>query len=287
MALIETPPPTRRTTPARSSSWDDRIARLPFYSRLETAYGASVLLWKVICAARHPRSWAQPCLEECALVARRTTMPLLMSMVVFTLGAIVAIVGGVIVAIGSVDRSGGANITGWPREPGFWVSSMILAGVAGSAMTADLGARKIRDELDALSVLAVDNIRTLMVPRVIALTVMAPVMGVLAVCIGMVVSYLSWPLVLPNLTRAAFVDAVQAFADPADLISFVLRCMVTGLFVGIICCYKGMSTRGGAEGVGRAVNEAVLVTFMGLWMLNGLWNLVFLSTFPSAGILRG
>src|SRR5205823_2708304 len=151
---------------------------------------------------------------------------------------------GVIVAIGTVDRSGGGNITGWPREPGFWVTSMILAGVAGSAMTADLGARKIREELDAMSVLGVDNIRTLIVPRIVALTVMAPVMGLLAVLTGMVVSYISWPLLLPSLTRAAFIGAVESFADPADMFSFVLRCMVTGLFVGVVCCYKGMSTRG-------------------------------------------
>jgi len=288
MALLEAPPRRGPAVAPRAKTLDERIASLPFYSRLETAYGLMTLLGKVAASAvRHPREWAGECLHECALITRRTSVPLLLSMTAFALGTIVAIIGGVVVAIGSVDRSGGANITGWPREPGFWVTSMILAGVAGSAMTADLGARKIRDELDALAVLGVDTIRTLMVPRVVALMIVSPLMGLLAVVTGMVVSYFSWPILLPNLTHAAFIDAVESFAAPADLISFTLRCSITGLFIGIVCCYKGMSTRGGAEGVGRAVNEAVLITFMGLWILNGLWNLVFLSNVPSLGILRG
>jgi phospholipid/cholesterol/gamma-HCH transport system permease protein len=112
-------------------------------------------------------------------------------------------------------------------------------------------------------------------------------MGLIAVLTGMAVSFVAWPALLPNLTHSAFVDAMHSFADPADLISFVGRCVLTGLFVGIVCCYKGISTRGGAEGVGRAVNEAVLITFMGLWALNGLWNLVFLSNVPSLQVLRG
>jgi phospholipid/cholesterol/gamma-HCH transport system permease protein len=286
MAIIDAPR-TRRDHDARPTL-DARIAALPFYGRLETAAGVTTLLWRVArTAVSHPGAWIGPCLQESSLIVRRTTVPLLLSMSAFALGTIIAIIGGVVEAIGSVDRAGGANITGWPREPGFWVTSMILAGVAGSAMTADLGARKIRDELDAMSVLGVDTIRTLIVPRVVALTLITPVMGLIAVLTGMAVSFVAWPALLPNLTHSAFVDAMHSFADPADLISFVGRCVLTGLFVGIVCCYKGISTRGGAEGVGRAVNEAVLITFMGLWALNGLWNLVFLSNVPSLQVLRG
>jgi phospholipid/cholesterol/gamma-HCH transport system permease protein len=279
-----------RSRPASSPrrTLDERIVAMPGYSRLETVAGMTALLWRVVkLAVRRPGAWVVPCIEECSLTTRRTLAPLLMSMSAFALGTIIAIIGGVVEAIGSVDRAGGANITGWPREPGFWVTSMILAGVAGSAMTADLGARKIRDELDAMAVLGVDTIRTLIVPRVIALTVMTPILGLIAVFTGMFVSYFAWPALLGNLTHAAFIDAMSSFADPMDLISFVGRCAVTGLFIGIVSCYKGMSTRGGAEGVGRAVNDAVLITFMGLWALNGLWNLVFLSNVPSLQVLRG
>jgi phospholipid/cholesterol/gamma-HCH transport system permease protein len=62
---------------------------------------------------------------------------------------------------------------------------------------------------------------------------------------------------------------------------------VTGVFVGVVCCYKGLSARGGAEGVGRAVNEAVLITFISLWAFGALWNSVFFALFPDVLTLRG
>ena len=276
------------TTDRVAARLEERIPDVPGYSRLETAGGMGLLLIQLIRALfTRPYNWIPDFMEECSTIARRTAVPLIMSMSAFAVGTIVAIIGGIVVDIGTVDRAGGANITGWPREPGFWVTSMMLAGVAGSALTADLGARRIRDEIDALSVLGVDIRRTLMLPRVAAFVVMTPILGLLAVFNGLLLSYLLWPVLLPGLTRAAFVDSMASFAQLPDIISFIGRCAVTGLFIGVVCCYKGVSTKGGAEGVGRAVNQAVLVTFVGLWMLNGLWNIVFLSSTPGAQVLRG
>jgi phospholipid/cholesterol/gamma-HCH transport system permease protein len=238
-------------------------------------------------AVRPPYSWAGDCVHECAVTLRRSIVPLLLSMTAFAIGIIVALIGGLLEAISSLDRAGGANITGWTREPGYWVTSMIFAGVVGSAITSDLGARKVREELDAMQVLAIDPITKLVVPRVVALTLMAPLLGLLAVLDGMAVSYLLYPALLPNITRAAFVDGAVTFMNFADLASLMAKLLVTGLFVGVVCCYKGLSAKGGAEGVGRAVNQAVLITFVGLWILNSLWNVVFLASVPGVQVLRG
>jgi phospholipid/cholesterol/gamma-HCH transport system permease protein len=164
---------------------------------------------------------------------------------------------------------------------------MIFAGVVGSSITADLGARKIREELDAMSVLGVDMVRTLVVPRIVALTLMAPVLGALALTLAVGGIFVLSPILLPNATHPAYVDSLRSIINAADIFSFALRCMITGLFVGVVCCAKGLGTSGGAEGVGRAVNQAVLITFMGIWVLNSLWNAVFLPTFPDVSILRG
>src|ERR1700758_2840916 len=213
---------------------EERLPDLPGYSRLETAGGMGLLLIQLIRALlTRPYNWIPDFVEECNTIARRTIVPLVMSMSAFAVGSIVAIIGGIVVTIGTVDRAGGANITGWPREPGFWVTSMIVAGVAGSALTADLGARRIRDEIDALSVLGVDVRRKLMLPRVVAFVVMTPILGVIAVLNGVLLSYLLWPVLLPDLTRSAFLDSLRAFANVADVASFVGRGAVTGLFIGI------------------------------------------------------
>jgi phospholipid/cholesterol/gamma-HCH transport system permease protein len=267
---------------------EERLVATPGYTRLESLAGMAELCGSTIRAAvRPPYPWVRDFVHECALTIRRSIVPLVLSMSAFSIGIVVALIAGLLEAIGTIDRAGGGNITGWTREPGYWVTSMIFAGVVGSAITADLGARKVREELDAMRVLAIDPIKKLVVPRVLALAVMAPVLGLLAVLDAMAVSYFAYPMLLPNSTQAAFRDSTVAFMNSADLISLMAKLVVTGLFVGIVCCYKGLSAKGGAEGVGRAVNQAVLITFFWLWVLNSLWNAVFLANVPAVGVLRG
>lgn len=265
-----------------------RLRTMPGYDRLEAAGGMGVLVVQMFrTAVRPPYSWKLAFLEECSVTIRRCAVPLALSMAAFSIGIIVALIAGLLGAIGSIDRAGGGNITGWSREPGFWVTSMIFAGVAGSAMTADLAARKVREELDAIAVLGVDAMRTLVVPRILALAVVAPMLGLFAVLVAMATSYLSYPFLLDNATTSAFIDSTKAFMNASDMLSLVARLLVTGLLVGTVCCYKGLNAKGGAEGVGRAVNESVLICFVSLWVLNCLWNAVFLANSPATQVLRG
>jgi phospholipid/cholesterol/gamma-HCH transport system permease protein len=267
---------------------DERIVAAPGYGRLDVLAGIAELFVKTIKAAvTPPYPWLGDCARECSVTIRRCIVPLLLSMSAFSIGIVVALIAGLLEAIGTIDRAGGGNITGWTREPGYWVTAMIFAGVVGSAMTADLGARKIREELDAMRVLAIDPVKSLVVPRVVALTLMAPVLGLIAVLDAMAVSYFTNPVLLPNVTHAAFIDSTLAFMNLPDLLSLMGKLVVTGLFVGIVCCYKGLSAKGGAEGVGRAVNQAVLITFVSLWVLNSLWNTIFLANSPAVQVLRG
>ena len=270
------------------STVEERITAAPGYGRLETLAGIAELFVQTVRAAvTPPYPWLGDCVRECSVTIRRCIVPLLLSMSAFSVGIVVALIAGLLGAIGTIDRVGGGNITGWTREPGYWVTAMIFAGVVGSAMTADLGARRIREELDAMRVLAIDPIKALVVPRVVALTLMAPLLGLIAVLDAMAVSYLTNPLLVPNLTHAAFIDSTLAFMNLPDLLSLIGKLLVTGAFVGVVCCYKGLSAKGGAEGVGRAVNDAVLITFVSLWLLNSLWNTIFLANSPAVQVLRG
>jgi phospholipid/cholesterol/gamma-HCH transport system permease protein len=269
-------------------SLEDRLPALPGYSRLESAGGMGELLVKVVKATfTPPFTWGGELLAECGQTIRRCFIPLVISISFFAFGIVVTLIAGLLGALGTIDRTGAGMITGWPREVAYWVTGMIFAGVVGSAITADLGARKIREELDAMAVLGVDSVRVLIVPRVLALVLMAPVLGAIALFNAVFLIYVTAPLALPNATTYSYVETLRTLINVPDLVSFLLRCGVTGLFVGIVSCAKGLGVSGGSEGVGRAVNQAVLISFMGIWILNSLWNAAFLPTFPDVSTLTG
>jgi phospholipid/cholesterol/gamma-HCH transport system permease protein len=163
---------------------------------------------------------------------------------------------------------------------------MIFAGVAGSAITADLGARRIRDELDALAVLGVDTIRSLVVPRVVGLGLIAPVLGLLSLAVTVGELYLLAPALL-DVSRGSYVESLSLAIYPVDLIAFFVKFFLVGVVVGVVSSYKGLTTGGGAEGVGRAVNATVVITFFTLWALSVVFNTGYLSLFPEVTTQRG
>jgi phospholipid/cholesterol/gamma-HCH transport system permease protein len=240
-------------------------------------------------AVTPPYWWVPECINETSIALRRCFIPALLAMTAFGVGLACDFFGGIVRILGTADRLGGGIGIGFLREPGVWVGIMILAGVAGSSMCADLGARKIRDELDALKVLGVDEMRGLIVPRVMAMTLVGPLLGTITVFVAWASTYLAVPLAFHSstVTPAAFVATFKAFVSPLDLINFVLKLTCAGFLVGVVSAYKGVNSSGGAEGVGRAVNEAVLISFFGVWMINILFNTVFLSVFPQVSILKG
>jgi phospholipid/cholesterol/gamma-HCH transport system permease protein len=266
---------------------DGRLEKLPVYSALETLHGCADLAVRIARAVVRPRLWARDCLQECSLGLRRCLPPLILSMSFFAVGLIIAIIGGIIATIGTSDRMGAAMAAGWPRETAYWVTGMVFAGVLGSSMTADLGASKIREELDALRVLGVDPIVKQVVPRAMALVILAPILGLIAMLDAIGLLYLVAPHTMHNLTPAVYLDVLKDSVNTADLLSFILRLIVTGAIVGIVAAYKGLNASGGTEGVGRAVNQSVVITFIGIWLLNCLWNAVFLASFPVVQSLRG
>ena len=136
---------------------------------------------------------------------------------------------------------------------------MVVAGVAGTAITADLGARKIREELDALQVLGVDPIKNLVVPRVLALMVATALLDIFALVFGIAGGIIT--MLLYNQPLGGFIATLFSNASITDLWGSVLMCSIFGATIAVVCAYKGMSASGGAAGVGRAVNQAVVISF--------------------------
>ena len=231
-----------------------------------------------------PCNWWREAIDQGWVMVRRCVIPAALSTFAFAYGA-PGIEGGAISSVlGAPDRIGAFFSVGAVREFVPWVTAMVVAGVAGTAITADLGARRTREELDALAVIGVDAVRSLIAPRVLALIVMMPAFNM----IGLVFSALAG--VLAELTYhgtvAGYSATFKVGFNSIDLLAMLLKTTVFGFIIGIVCAYKGYHASGGPEGVGRAVNQAVVIAFVSLWIFNFSFNATYQAAFPAATGLR-
>jgi phospholipid/cholesterol/gamma-HCH transport system permease protein len=238
-------------------------------------------------AVTPPFDWLGEATVIGADAMRRCVRPLAISHGSYVVGFGVILFGGVIATLGSPERLAGGLWFAWTREICTWITMMVFAGVVGSSMAADIAARKIRDELDALQVLGIDQMRSLVLPRVLACTVAAAVLAVLSTAFVTGINYLMAPEYL-HFSRAAFRDSLASFIYVQDIVlTMVVKNAILGFFVAVVACYKGLSSEPGTEGVGRAVNQCVVITFFGIWLFNSLFNLAYVSLLPNLVALKG
>jgi phospholipid/cholesterol/gamma-HCH transport system permease protein len=215
---------------------------------------------------------------------RLVWFPLLISTVAINYGAPGLQAGGFLSLFGALDRLGGFFVLAAIREIGPVITSVVVAGVAGTAITADLGARKVREELDALQVLGVDPVKNLVVPRFLALMVVTGLFDIYALLFGIfggILAALAFGQPLGPFWNTLFSDA-----STVDLWGSVLKTTIFGAIISIVCCYKGMSASGGAEGVGRAVNESVVTSFLGIFAFNYVFTQTLLATHPNILVIK-
>jgi phospholipid/cholesterol/gamma-HCH transport system permease protein len=134
-------------------------------------------------------------------------------------------------------------------------------------MRADLGARTIREELDAMKVLGINPIQRLVVPRVLAATVDALLLNSLVVVVGIAGSFV-FSVFVQHVTPGAFVAGMTLLTGLPQVIISQCKAALFGLAASLIACYKGISVGGGPAGVGNAVNETVVFSFMALYLIN-------------------
>jgi phospholipid/cholesterol/gamma-HCH transport system permease protein len=232
-----------------------------------------------------PFNWRGEFVDQAWLLTKRASLPTAISAFGFGYGA--PGVQGALVAelIGDPTRVAAIAGPATVREQAVWITGMIVAGVAGTAICADLGARKTRNELAALEVLGVDPVRQMVAPRVLALTLMMPALGMVVVLTVELFAILLADLQVTG-TTGGYLSAVTHSFTTIDLAAFVVKTTLSGFIVGLVCCYKGINAKGGPAGVGRAVNQAVVVSFVIIWLLNYAFNSTYLGAFPSAQAVR-
>src|ERR687894_2874682 len=260
-------------------------AFLPAKSLLEEVGDMMILTGKTIMSAiRPPYPYGGEFVSQFLFALKLCWFPLVVSTVAFGYGAPGLQAANFLNLFGSIDRLGGFFVLASIREFAPFVTAIVLAGVAGTAITADLGARKIREELDALQVLGVDPVKNLVVPRFLALMLITGRMDIYALIFG-IVGGIGAEL-LYNEPLGGFFATLFNNASVTDLWGSVLKTPLFGAIIAIVCSYKGMTASGGAEGVGRAVNEAVVQAFTLLFAFNYVFTQTLLATHPDISIIR-
>src|SRR5215213_4889198 len=260
-------------------------AFLPAKNLFEQVGDMMILTGKTIVSAiRPPYPYGGEFMSQFLFALRLCWFPLLISTIAFGYGAPGLQAANFLTLFGALDRLGGFFVLASIREFAPWVDSMIVAGVAGTAITADLGARKIREELDALQVLGVDPIKNLVVPRFLALMLITGLLDVYALIFGIFGGIIA--TLVNGAPLGPFWATFFSNATTTDLWGSVLKCTLFGAITAVICCYKGMTASGGAAGVGRAVNQAVVMTFMTIGAFNYVFTQTLLATHPEIQVLR-
>src|SRR5437867_6264433 len=219
---------------------------LPVKTLLEEVGDMMTLTGKTIMSARRPPyPYGGEFVSQFMFALKLCWFPLLVSTVAFGYGAPGLQAANFLVLFGALDRLGGFFVLASIREFAPFVDAIVLAGVAGTAITADLGARKIREELDALQVLGVDPVKNLVVPRFLSLMVVTGLFNIFAIIFGIfggVVATLSFHAPL-----GPFFSTLLTNASTTDLWGSVVKTTLFGAIIAIVCCYKGMTASCGAE----------------------------------------
>jgi phospholipid/cholesterol/gamma-HCH transport system permease protein len=181
-------------------------------------------------------------------------------LIVFTLNILLA-------EFGAADVSGAGAALGAVTQLGPLVTVLVVAGAGSTAICADLGARTIREEIDALEVLGIDPIHRLVLPRVVASTIVALLLNGAVIIIGLVGGFV-FGVYIQNVSAGAYMSTLTLVTGLPEVLIGVVKAASFGLIAGLVGCYRGLTVSGGAKGVGTAVNETLVLCVIALFAVN-------------------
>ncbi|WP_197375807.1 MlaE family ABC transporter permease [Mycolicibacterium baixiangningiae] len=181
-------------------------------------------------------------------------------LIIFTLNILLA-------EFGAADVSGAGAALGAVTQLGPLVTVLVVAGAGSTAICADLGARTIREEIDALEVLGIDPIHRLVVPRVVASTFVALLLNGAVITIGLVGGFI-FGVYIQNVSAGAYVSTLTLVTGLPEVLISVVKATTFGLIAGLVGCYRGLTVGGGAKGVGTGVNETLVLCVVALFAVN-------------------
>ncbi|MBO2460125.1 ABC transporter permease [Actinomadura sp. LCR2-06] len=230
---------------------------------------------------RPPFQWRE-FIEQAWFIVSVTVVPTMLVAIPF--GGVLSLqVGGLIRQLGAQSYTGATAVVAIVREASPLVTSLLVAGAAGSAMCADIGSRKIREEIDAMEVLGINPLQRLVVPRTLACAFVALFLNGLVSVVGLLGGYF-FNVVLQDGTPGAYLASFNAIAQLPDLVQAEIKAFVFGITAGLVAAYKGLNAKGGPKGVGDAVNQTVVITFMLLFVENFIISTLYTQFVPAKGM---
>ncbi|WP_110205450.1 MlaE family ABC transporter permease [Nocardioides daejeonensis] len=210
-------------------------------------------------------SWSEFLLQAW-FMSRVSVLPTILVAIPF--GIIVSIqIGGVAGQIGAQSFSGAVNGIGVLRQGAPLVTSIMIAGAVGAAITSDLGARTIREEVDALKVMGINPVQRLVAPRIVAALVVAFFLNVVVAATSIITGY-TLNVGGGAVSSGTYIGAFVSFAQPTDLFLASFKAVIFGFIATIVACHKGLTASGGPKGVADAVNESVVISVISLAVVN-------------------
>jgi len=220
--------------------------------------------------------------DQCWFLARVTTLPLILLSIPF--GMVIALeVGSLLQQIGAQSQLGAAMVLAVVREQAPVATALLIAGAGGSAMCADLGSRRIRDEISAMEVMGVNPLHRLVLPRLLAATLVAVLLDAVVSVAG-IAGGLWFGTQSIHITASSFFATFSELSQIADLVIALVKAGIFGFIAAMVACYKGLYCKSGPKGVGDAVNQAVVVTFILSFFVNFLLTVFYFNFIPQKGI---
>lgn len=219
--------------------------------------------------------------EQFWFIASVTILPTALVSIPF--GAVTSLqVGSLTQQFGAQSFTGAASVLVVIQQASPMIVALLVSGVAGSTICADIGARTIREELDAMEVLGVSPVQRLVVPRVLACVAVAFLLNGLVSVVGVAGGYY-FNVMMQGGTPGAYVASFSALAQLPDLYVGEAKALLFGFVAGIVAAHRGLNPRGGPKGVGDVVNQSVVITFLLLFLLNLVITGIYLQVVPPKG----
>ncbi|HEX7659255.1 MAG TPA: ABC transporter permease [Pseudonocardiaceae bacterium] len=218
-------------------------------------------------------------IQQSWFVASVTILPTALVSIPF--GAVIALqLGSLTKQLGAQSFTGAASVLAIIQQASPLVTALLVAGAGGSAICADIGARTIREEIDAMEVLGVSPIQRLVVPRVLAAMLVSVLLNGMVSVVGVLGGYF-FNVILQGGTPGAYLASFGALAQLPDLWIGEIKAVIFGFIAGVVAAYRGLNPPPGPKGVGDAVNQAVVITFLLLFVVNVVLTAIYLRIVPS------
>ncbi|MBB5912663.1 phospholipid/cholesterol/gamma-HCH transport system permease protein [Nocardia transvalensis] len=260
-------------TPARRIS-AVRVVRDNFSGTLVSAvrtFGRAVrmageaVLGTITDIVRGRLQWRDTVLQGWWLVTV-TAIPAILMAIPF--GVIVSVqVGNLIRSLGADSLLGATGGLGVIKQGAPLATGFLLGGAGAAAIAADLGARTIREEIDALNTMGISPVHRLVIPRMVAMLVVAPLLNILIIFVGVIAGY-AVAVGGQNVTPGSYWATFGSFTTLADVWVSLVKSILFGFLVVIVACQRGLEAKGGPRGVADAVNAAVVLSVMAIVLVN-------------------